>query len=117
MKYLHYLLLSSTFVITACAGSQSNSAYVSSDHYSDYNCIQLKAEKKRISSKLEQMTEVDTEEKESNVTSEVLGAAIMGYAISQGYGFQSNEKSDVPFRRLQNQYDVLEQTLIEKQCF
>ena len=86
---------------------ESDPAYVSPLQYQDYNCKQIKAEMRRISGKIEQAAQ-------ANQTGQVLDAALTVFAISQGYGVYSEDNPE--YRRLQNQYDVLEQTAIQKEC-
>ena len=96
--------------ITGCATSPENDpAYISPTHYSNYNCKQISAEMQRVSGKMEQA-------KQANTTDQVLGTALAAYAVSQGYGFTTDDSADVEYRRLVNQYDVLEQTAIKKEC-
>lgn len=110
MTRLKYTLLSGAIIIglSGCASSpESDPAYVSPNHYANYNCNQISAEMQRISGKLEQA-------EQANTTGQVLGTALAAYAISQGYGFAGGD--DSAYRRLRNQYDVLEQTSIQKEC-
>jgi hypothetical protein len=97
-----------TILLSACAtGPESDPAYVSPTQYQDYNCKQIRAEMKRISGKLEQASQSDG-------TNQVLSAAVTAFAISRGYGF--SDDGNAPIKRLHNQYDVLEQTAIQKSC-
>jgi hypothetical protein len=110
MQLLKKTILSGCIIIglAGCSTSpESDPAYVSPTHYSNYNCKQISAEMQRVSGKLEQT-------EQANATGQVLGTALAAYAISQGYGFSSGDNS--PQRRLLNQYDVLEQTAIQKEC-
>lgn len=107
--HLLSLLLLVVFTLSACSGNSSSSAYVSPDHYASFNCKQIDAESKRISAKLEQNS---TSSSESN---QVLNTALTAFAISQGYSFQGNDNTQE--KRLQNLYEVLEKTKIEKECF
>lgn len=63
---------------------------------------------RRISAKLEQSNQADA-------AGNILGAAVMAYGISQGYAMYGGEE-DATAQRLSNQYDVLEQTAIKKNC-
>lgn len=97
----------------ACTTSpESDPAYISPTHYSSYDCRQLDAENKRVSTKLEHMAD----NRGNDTTGKLVDAAVAAFAISQGYGFDDGD-DDVAYRRLRNQYDVLEQTTIEKGCF
>lgn len=110
MTRLKYTLLSGALIIglAGCANSpESDPAYVSPNHYANYNCKQISAEMQRISSKLEQA-------EQANTTGQVLDTALAAFAISQGYGYSSGDNS--AYRRLHNQYEVLEQTSIQKEC-
>ena len=101
-------ILVACFGLAACATSpESNPAYVSPTQYSDYNCKQLKLEMRRVSSGIEQ-------KKTSTTANKVLDTAITAFAISQGYGFTNDD--DVEYERMQNQYRVLEQEIIRKEC-
>lgn len=94
--------------IASCATSpESDPAYISPTHYSSYNCKQISAEMQRVSGKLEQAEQADA-------AGQVLGTALAAYAISQGYGYSGGDNA--PYRRLVNQYEVLEQTAIQKEC-
>lgn len=62
----------------------------------------------RVSTKQEQA-------QTASATGKVLDTALAAFAISQGYGYGSEE--DVAYKRLNNQYEVLEQTSIQKECF
>jgi hypothetical protein len=110
MQQLNIIILSGVLIIglAGCSTSpESDPAYVSPAHYSNYNCNQISAEMQRVSAKLEQMAE-------GQATGQVLNTALAAYAISQGYGFSGG--NDTAYRRLYNQYDVLEQTSIQKEC-
>ena len=110
MKPFKSILLSTVLLIgiTGCETSpESDPAYVSPAHYSNYNCNQISAEMQRVSGKLEQA-------ETTNATGQVLGTAVAIFAISQGYGYA--EDNNPEHRRLVNQYDVLEQTFIRKEC-
>ena len=60
MKHLSLILM--TLALSACASSQDNTvsapqadpAYISPNHYANYNCDQIAAEMQRISGRLEQ---------------------------------------------------------------
>lgn len=109
MRY-PFILLSGAIALSlsSCVTApESDPAYVSPLQYQDYNCKQIRAEMRRVSGKMEQASQ-------ANATGQVLDAALSVYAISQGYGVYSEDDPD--FRRLQNQYDVLEQTAIKKEC-
>lgn len=111
MKKLPILTTTLALGLTGCYGYQSspesNPSYVSPAQYSDYNCKQLKAEMRRVSSNIEQ-------QKISDTTGKILDTAITAFAISQGYGFTDDE--NVEYKRSQNQYRVLEQEIIRKEC-
>ena len=62
---------------------------------------------RRVSGKIEQAAQ-------NNQAGQVLDAAVAVFAMSQGYGVSRGD--DVDYRRLQNQYEVLEQTAIRKEC-
>lgn len=114
MKLLNITIISGIMIIglVGCSTSpESNPDYISPTHYSNYNCKQIEAEKQRVSTKMEQMTTG-----KNKTADKVLDTALAAFAISQGYGF-SNGDNDVAYRRLYNQYEVLEQTAIEKECF
>lgn len=117
MKKIFNIILVSGLIVgmQGCAGGAgSDPSYVSADYYQDYNCKQLSAEKKRVGMKLEQMATV--QEAEPDTTGQVLGAAITAFAIARGYSVRSNSDDD-GYRRLYNQYEVIEQTMIQKECF
>ena len=97
--------------LSGCSSSpESDPAYVSPTQYLGYNCNQIGAEMKRVSAKIEQANET-----QGDKTAEmVLNTALSAYAISRGYGVGSSD--DSAYRRLINQYDVLEQTAIQKEC-
>lgn len=114
MKLLNITIISGVIIIglAGCSTSpESNPDYISPTHYSNYNCKQIEAEKQRVSSKLEQMTvgQNDTADK-------VFDTALAAFAISKGYGFNNTNSGNLK-QRLYNQYEVLEQTAIEKECF
>lgn len=95
-------------LVSSCASSpESDPAYVSPSHYSNYNCNQISAEMQRVSAKLDQA-------EQANSTGQLFETALAAYAISQGYGY--GNRDDAQYRRLVNQYDVLEQTSIQKEC-
>jgi len=87
---------------------EADPAYVSPTHYSNYNSKQISAEMQRVSAKLEQA-------EQTNTTGQVLNTALAAFAVSQGYGLTGGD-DDVRYKRLVNQYDVLEQTSIQKEC-
>lgn len=102
--------------LSACASQspEKDPTYISPNYYNDYNCNQLKAEKKRVTTKLEQMAEL---EDNSDATGQVLNTALMAFAISRGYGVNTGNEENTAYKRLYNQYEVLEQTAIQKECF
>jgi len=108
--YSSSLILLSSISLSGCATApKSDPAYVSPAQYQAYNCNQIRAEMQRVSGKLEQASQ-------ANATGQVLGTALAAFAISQGYGIYDDGNGDVEYRRLSNQYDVLEQTAIQKEC-
>ncbi len=102
--------------LSACASKspESDPTYISPNHYQNYNCKQLSAEKKRVNSKLEQMAKLN---EGSDTTGQVLSTALAAFAVSRGYSFQSGQDENTAYKRLYNQYEVLEQTAIQKECF
>ncbi len=99
-------------LLSGCASSpESDPAYVSLTQYQNYNCNQISAEMQRVSAKLEQTSQRD-------VTNKVIESAVTAYAFSQGAAvFAGNNSEDATAtKRLRNQYDVLEQTAIQKEC-
>ncbi len=110
MQRFNKVICSTVLIIglTGCATSpESDPAYISPTHYSNYNCNQISAEMQRVSGKIEQA-------KQANTTGKVLDTALAAFAISQGYGYEDSNGSQ--YQRLVNQYDVLEQTAIQKEC-
>ena len=110
MKTLTTLTVATVFAlsIAACASSpESDPAYISPNHYNSFNCNQISAEMQRVTAKLEQAEETE-------MAKTVLNSAVNIFAISQGYGVDNED--DVTAKRLRNQYDVLEQTAIRKEC-
>lgn len=110
MRRLNITILSGALIIgiAGCSTApESDPAYVSPAQYSSYNCNQISAEMQRVSSKLEQMAE-------GQATGQVLNTALAAFAISQGYGISSGDNT--AYRRLYNQYEVLEQEAIRKEC-
>lgn len=108
-KFTITLLLSSSIILSGCASNspESDPSYVSPTFYQGYNCKQIKAEKLRLNSKIEQALKV-------NPSNQVLDTVLSAYAISQGYGVSNQENKEL--KRFQNQFDVLEQTAIQKEC-
>ncbi|MBI1328117.1 MAG: hypothetical protein GC136_10825 [Alphaproteobacteria bacterium] len=105
----HLFLFLSLLLLAACeTAPESDPSYISPTHYQNYNCNQISAEMQRVSTKLEQATSVDS-------TNQMLGAAVAIFAISKGRGI-SGGGENVELKRLRNQYDVLEQTAIQKEC-
>ena len=103
------LSITALLILSACAHKpESNPAYISPSHYSDYNCTQISAERNRISTKLDQAGQV-------NATGQALDTALAAFAISQGYSFKRGGSEAL--ERLKNQYEVLEQEAIQKECF
>lgn len=96
--------------LTACTTTpESDPAYISPSHYDNYNCSQISAEMQRITGKLDQAEQAKT-------TGQILNTALSAYAISQGFGVSGGNSDNDAHRRLVNQYDVLEQTAIRKEC-
>lgn len=114
---LKKLSLISILALSACASGdphhKSGSTYVAPDYYSDYNCNQLKAERTRLGTKIEQMTESEA----TDTTEQVLTTAVMALAITKGYGYRKDKEDNTEFKRMTNQYEVLEQERIKKECF
>jgi hypothetical protein len=88
---------------------ESDPAYVSPAQYSDYNCKQIKLEMQRITAHLQPSKQADT-------TGQVLNTALLAYAVSKDYSFYQGGQDNTETRRLQNQYNVLEQTAVKKEC-
>lgn len=111
MRRLVKIIIGSSLVVLAgCATApQDDPAYVSPTMYQDYSCKQISAEMRRITGKLNQG-------KQTDATGQVLSAAVMAFGMSQGYSMYSSGDDDTVTRRLANQYDVLEQTAIRKNC-
>ena len=108
MKKLTIVLISLSVTLSGCMTSTETSMYVSPLEFKDYNCKQIKKEMVHTSSLIDQATK-------TNQSSEVLGAAIMAYGISQGYGFGSGgDNGEVA--RLRSKYEALHQVSIEKNC-
>ena len=104
------LALISSFGLSGCTTApESDPAYVSSMQYQGYNCKQISAEMDRVSKKIDQETQNDS-------TNQILGAAVTALAISKGYSMYGDDRSNVELKRLKNQYSVLEQTSIQKEC-
>lgn len=102
-------VVSLLLLLSACASKpEDDPAYISPTFYQGYNCKQLKLEQKRVSQKIDVAIQTDG-------TTQVLNAAVTAFAISQGYGVSSGQ-GNVELRRLKNQMDVLDQTLIQKEC-
>lgn len=97
-------------VLAGCASTspESDSAYVSPTQYDTYSCAQMRAEMQRVSS------EIDHETK-SSANNKLLDTAMMAYAISQGYGWQSDDES-VELRRAKTKYRILDEMMIKKNC-
>ncbi|MCP4392794.1 MAG: hypothetical protein GY804_00740 [Alphaproteobacteria bacterium] len=96
-------------VLSGCASSPENDpAYVSPMHYQSYNCNQISAEMLRVSSKVEQAMQEEN-------TNQFLDTALAAFSISQGNGYGGGDKN-TNLKRLNNLYDVLEQTAIRKEC-
>ena len=113
MKRLNITILSGILIfgLGGCSTSpEPDLAYISPNHYSEYNCKQISAEKQRLSTKMEQMTT-----RKNDIANKVLDTALAAFAISQGYGVSSGD-DDATYRRLYNQYEVLERTAIQKEC-
>lgn len=105
---MKWLSICFAVMLTACTSSpESDPTYVSPTQYQNYNCGQISAEMNRISAKIEQASQADNE-------NQVLGAAVTAFAIYRGYSFNNNE--NIALKRLHNQYDILEQTSIQKEC-
>lgn len=100
-------IIAALFVAGCTTAPEADPAYVSVTQYQDYNCKQLRAEMQRVSKKIEVSMQTEA-------TTQVLNAAVTAFAISRGYGVSARD--NVEMRRLKNQYDVLEQTSIQKQC-
>lgn len=98
-------------MLSACATSQSpesDPAYVSPTQYDTYSCAQMRAEMVRINGIIEHETQ-------SAKGNQLLGTALAAYAISQGYGWQSETES-VDLRRAKAKYRILDEMMIKKNC-
>lgn len=101
-----------TIILSACVTKPENDpAYVSPTEYQSFSCKQISAEMRRVSTKIEQMTRTDE-------TNQALGAAVVLFAVAKGYSIYGNQddRKNVDLKRLRNQYDVLDQTSIRKNC-
>lgn len=109
MHNIKTYLIGLIFLSLAGCANEPDPSYVSPNLYQSYNCKQIKAERVRLSSKLNQASQ-------TNQTGQVLDAAVNIFAISQGYGYSDENGREAEFRRLNNQYEVLDQTAIQKEC-
>lgn len=105
-----FLIVVFSLGLAACASNDptKDPAYISPTQYQSYNCKQLNAEMKRVSIRREQIM-VDGKD------GEFFDTAVKVFAISQGYSVGETGR-ELETRRLRNQYDLLEQMLIEKEC-
>jgi hypothetical protein len=103
--------IATILLVSGCASepqtAESDPAYISPAQYKDYDCKQIGAEMRRVSKKIDVATQTDG-------TTQVLNAAVTAFAISRGMGVSGDD--GVQMRRLKNQYDVLEETAIQKKC-
>lgn len=118
---LYPLTAAALLMLSACITSttiqqpyrpESDPAYVSPQQYEGYNCKQLHSEMNRVSAEIDQSVKQDN-------TQHALDTALSAYALAKGQGYtpppeQRNDSVDL--RRLKNEYGVIEQTAIEKQC-
>lgn len=101
------LLISITFLSSCAAQPKQPEYYVSPQEYADYNCNQIRAEMQRVSNKREALS---ANSKKSNI----LDTALTAYAISQGYGYE--EKDNSQLNAMNNTYESLDRLLIKKDC-
>jgi hypothetical protein len=113
--YTGVVVFSFSIVLSACVETQQQAAgpdpaYVSETQYLGYSCKQIHAEMNRVSRHMDAQNQ-------AGGSNQILGAAVAAFAISRGYAVGGGDDSDdVEIRRLRNQYDVLEQLAIKKDC-
>jgi len=123
MKPLHTLAAALMFLLPACTINSTNvsepyrpendPAYVSPLQYADYTCNQLHTAMDLVSAKLSQSMRQDN-------TQKALDTAMAAFAVAQGQAYNPPSREAPPEtleqRRLKNEYSVIEQTAIKKDC-
>ena len=110
-------------VLAACSGKsdvikeQSALYQASINQYQGYNCNQITAELKRLSGLIDPQTAL-LQENAQDKSSQVLDTAVTVFAISRGYGFAQEDRSEeqAVLNRLKSQYNSLDQLFIQKNC-
>jgi hypothetical protein len=96
-------------MLTACADQQQKQpAYVSPLEFKGYNCKQIAKEMAYTS---QQMNEAA----QRNQGSEIVGAALAAYAMSQRYAFTTGGDDDQT-AYLRAKYEALHQASVQKNC-
>ncbi|MDG1285969.1 MAG: hypothetical protein P8P30_00215 [Rickettsiales bacterium] len=115
MKKCFHLLIA--ILLSACSNNVDTAEVksISEQEYADYNCQQISAEMRRVSSKLEGVKAAQPES-EGDTLKYVLGTALQVYGMSQGYQ-PDNSKTDNAQKILEVRYETLERLSIDKECF
>ncbi len=119
MKKLNITILSGILIVGLSACAEKNKfdpTYISPMHYLSFNCNQISLEMQRVSTKLEQMVEKDQSDTQ-DTAGKVFDTALAAFAIAKNGSYtKQNNKDRTAYERLSNQYDILEQTAINKEC-
>lgn len=105
--------------LSSCAPQHVDTAEIktiSEQEYADYNCKQISAEMRRVSSKLEDIR-IPKEQASADTLGQVLGTALQVYGMTQGYRPASTAKKDTGEQILEVRYETLERLSIDKECF
>jgi len=114
-KPLTALVLSSSVFLAACAEKSQNvnATYVSPLAYQSYNCRQIEAEARRISSRTSQISGV--QDNNANNDAVATGVALVLFWPA-AFFIGGNKENAAELARLKGEMDAVEQASIQKQC-
>jgi hypothetical protein len=97
---------------------ENDPAYVSPLQYEGYSCNQLHTAMDLVSQKIDQSVRNDQRQDD---TEHALDTALAAYALAQGQGYNPPARHEhhhetVDMRRMKNEYAVIEQMAIKKNC-
>lgn len=110
------MIFSFVLIISGCAKSTSDLAttYVSPVQYQNLSCDQLTAEMSRVSSRVSQLGS-QLNEASSNDTAITAVGIVLFWPILFALG--GTDQQEAEYSRLKGEYDALNQSIIQKNCF
>lgn len=113
-RKLMILCATSTIAIFGCASSpeEIQAQHVSTAQYQSYDCGQIEAELKRVSSKVQEVTGQQQEEANQDAVAMGVGLVLFWPALF----FLADDDKEERLSRLKGEYEALERVAIKKDC-